>query len=91
MKPLLMGSNNDREVKMDTRKFSKKTITAILTVLFMLFGITGAASATIFTIELPELAGELESYPNNPTVVFDFETPFLSIEKTQIHVIGTAS
>ena len=33
MKPSLMGSNNDREVKMETRKFSKKTIITILIVL----------------------------------------------------------
>jgi hypothetical protein len=64
---------------------------AAICVLFVLFGITGAASATIFTIELPELVGELESYPNNPTVAFDFETPFLSIEEARIHLIGTAS
>ena len=33
MKPSLMGSNNDREVKMETRKFGKKTIITILIVL----------------------------------------------------------
>jgi len=64
---------------------------AAISVLVMLFGITGAASATTFTIELPGLVGELEPYPNNPTIAFDFETSFLSIEEARIHVIGTAS
>jgi hypothetical protein len=65
-------------------------ITAI-SALVLLLGMSGAASATIFTIELAGLVGELDSYPNNPTASFDFETYFLSIDETRIHVIGTAS
>jgi len=64
---------------------------AAISVLVVLLGITRAASATIVTIELPELVGELEPYPNNPTAEFDFGTSFLSIDEARIHVIGTAS
>lgn len=62
---------------------------AAISVLVVLFGITGAASATIFTIELPGLVGELEPYPNHPTAEFDFGTSFLSIDEVRIQLIGT--
>jgi hypothetical protein len=61
---------------------------AAISVLVMLFVITGAASATIFTIELPGLVGELEPYPNNPTAAFDFGTSFLSINEVSIQLNG---
>ncbi len=62
-------------------------IAAIIS-LVVLLGITGA-DAAIFTIELPELVGDLEPYPNNPTVAFDFGTSFLSIDEVRIQLIGT--
>jgi len=49
---------------------------------------SGAASATIFTIELPELVGELHPYPNHPTAPFDFGTSFLSIDEVRIELSG---
>ncbi len=61
---------------------------AAICVLVVLFIITGAATATIFTIELPGLVGELEPYPNNPTAAFDFGTSFLSIEQVRIQLNG---
>jgi len=61
---------------------------AAISVLVVLFGITGAASGTIFTIELPELVGELEPYPNHPTAAFDFGTSFLSIDEVRIQLSG---
>ncbi len=60
-----------------------------ISVLVVLFGITGAASATTVTIELPELVGELEPYPNHPTATFDFGTSFLSIDEVSIRMSGT--
>jgi len=60
-----------------------------ISVLVVLFGITEAALATIVTIELPELVGQLEPYPNHPTAAFDFGTSFLSIDAVSIQVSGT--
>ena len=62
---------------------------AAISVLVLLFGISGAASATIYTIELPGLVGELEPYPNHPTATFDFGTSFLSIDEVRIRMSGT--
>ncbi len=62
---------------------------AAISVLVVLFGISGAASATIVTIELPELVGQLEPYPNHPTAAFDFGTSFLSIDEVRIRMSGT--
>jgi len=62
---------------------------AAISVLVMLFGISGVASATILTIELPGLVGDLEPYPNHPTATFDFGTSFLSIDEVSIRMSGT--
>ena len=58
-------------------------------VLVLLIWITGTASATIFTIELPGLIGELKPFPNGSTDVFDFGTDFLSIDEVRIRMSGT--
>ena len=62
---------------------------AAITTLVLLLVIAGAASAETFTIELPELVGELEPYPNGSTAVFDFGTSFLSIDEVRIQASGT--
>ena len=62
---------------------------AAISVLVVLFGIADAAPATIFTIELPELVGELQPYPNNPTAAFDFGTSFVIIDEVRIQMTGT--
>jgi hypothetical protein len=62
---------------------------AAISILVVLLCITGAASATIFTVELPGLVGELEEYPNGSTASFDFGTSFLSIDEVRIRMSGT--
>jgi len=62
---------------------------AAISSLVVLFGITAAASATIVTIELPGLIGDLKAYPNGSTDVFDFGTAFLSIDEVRIRMSGT--
>ena len=55
----------------------------------LLLILTGAASATTVTVELPELVGPLEPYPNQPTAAFDLGISFLSINEVRIQVSGT--
>jgi hypothetical protein len=57
--------------------------------LVLMLGMYGSTSATIFTVELPGLVGELEPYPNGSTDSFDFGTSFLSIDEVRIRMSGT--
>ena len=60
-----------------------------ISILVLLFWLTGTASATILTIELPGLIGDLKAHPNGSTDVFDFGTDFLSIDEVRIRMSGT--
>jgi hypothetical protein len=60
-----------------------------ISVLVLLLWLTGTASATILTVELPGLIGDLKPYPNGSTDVFDFGTNFLSIDEVRIRMSGT--
>lgn len=62
----------------------------ILAVILILL-ITGNVSATLFTVELPELVGELQPYPNGSTASFDFGTSFLQIDEVYIRMKGTVT
>lgn len=53
--------------------------------------VSGAAQATVVSIELPGLATEIGQYPDVSVADFDFGTSFLSIDEVQIHAVGTAS
>lgn len=52
---------------------------------------SGAVQAALVSIELPSLAAKIGQYPEVSVAEFDFGTSFLSIDKVQIHAVGTAS
>ena len=60
----------------------------IVTAGVMLF-VAATAGGTTVTVELPELVGELEPYPNDLTAVFDFSTSFIRIDQVMVSLRGT--
>jgi len=60
-----------------------------ITALFLLLSQTGTISAVTIAIELPELVGELQQYPNGSSAEFNFETSFLQIDEVSIQLNGT--
>lgn len=63
----------------------KNVIIAIMLVL----SLAGTGSAETFTVELPELIGDLQPYPNGSSASFDFGTTFLQIDQVSIRMKGT--
>lgn len=66
----------------------KKVILSIGLVILVL-GLVCTSSAETFTLELPELIGNLEPYPNGSVASFDFGTSFLQIDHVSIRMKGT--
>jgi len=60
----------------------------VITVVVILLKITGAGLAVTVTVELPELVGELQPYPNHPTAAFDLGTSFLLIDEVLVQMSG---
>lgn len=66
---------------------TKISLIIAVVIAIMLLGASSSADADI--VELPELVGNLEPYPNGSTAAFDFGTPFLSINEVKIQMAGT--
>lgn len=66
---------------------AEKIITIAL--IGLVLSLVGTSSAETFTVELPELIGDLQPYPNGSSASFDFGTTFLQIDQVSIRIKGT--